>query len=77
MLTIKKNNDSPGSKDLPYGSCLIFAVILKKVTQLTFTRFLNQYRIHHAKRLLMQEFTVSKPVMPVVLKTLSYFNRTF
>ncbi len=54
-----------------------FCRYFKKVTQLTFTRFLNQYRIHHAKRLLMQEFTVSETCYACGFESLSYFNRTF
>jgi YesN/AraC family two-component response regulator len=44
---------------------------------MTFTDFLNQYRIERAKNLLMQGDNVSETCYAVGLDSLSYFNKLF
>jgi AraC-like DNA-binding protein len=44
---------------------------------MTFTEFVNQYRIERAKNLLMQNNNVSEVCFAVGLESLSYFNRIF
>lgn len=54
-----------------------FCRYFKKSTHLTFTDFLNQYRINQAKKLLMQEKTVSAACYESGFENLSHFNKTF
>ena len=49
----------------------------KKSTHLTFTDFLNQYRINQAKKLLMQDKNVSDACYETGFENLSHFNKTF
>ncbi len=49
----------------------------KKITHLTFTYFLNHYRINQAKRLLLLDKTVSEVCYECGYESLSYFNRVF
>jgi AraC-like DNA-binding protein len=44
---------------------------------MTFTEFVNQYRIERAKNLLMQNNNVSEVCFGVGLESLSYFNKIF
>jgi AraC-like DNA-binding protein len=44
---------------------------------MTFTDFLNQYRIERAKNLLMQGNNVTQTCYAVGLDSLSYFNKLF
>jgi AraC-like DNA-binding protein len=54
-----------------------FCRYFKRQTNLTFTAFVNQYRIERAKNLLMQNHNVSETCYAVGLGSLSYFNKLF
>ena len=54
-----------------------FCRYFKKMTRLTFTEFLNQYRINQAKKLLLQDKNVTEACYESGFASLSYFNRTF
>lgn len=54
-----------------------FCRSFKKVTQLTFTHFLHQYRINQAKRLLAADHNISEACYASGFESLSYFNRVF
>jgi AraC-like DNA-binding protein len=54
-----------------------FCRYFKRQTNMTFTAFLNQYRIERAKNLLMQNHNVSETCYAVGLESLSYFNKIF
>ena len=54
-----------------------FCRYFKKMTQLTFTEFLNQYRIEQAKRLLKSNKNVTETCYECGFESLSYFNRIF
>jgi AraC-like DNA-binding protein len=55
------------------GFCRYF----KKMTLMTFTEFVNQYRINQAKNLLLSGKTVSEVCFDCGFESLSYFNRIF
>lgn len=63
--------------ELCHLSQAAFCRYFKKMTRLTFTEFLNQYRIHHAKNLLLQDYTVTEACYESGFENLSYFNKTF
>jgi AraC-like DNA-binding protein len=54
-----------------------FCRYFKKSTHLTFTDFLNQYRVNQAKKLLMQNKTVTEACYQSGFENLSHFNKTF
>lgn len=54
-----------------------FCRYFKKSTGNTFIRFLNQYRVSQAKRLLLLDKNVSEACYECGFDSLSYFNRTF
>ena len=54
-----------------------FCRYFKKVSKLTFTEFLNQYRINHAKKLLISDKNVTETCYACGFESLSYFNRVF
>lgn len=54
-----------------------FCRYFKKMTRLTFTEFLNHYRINQAKKLLLQDKNVTETCFSSGFESLSYFNRTF
>jgi len=54
-----------------------FCRYFKKMTLLTFTEFLNQYRINQAKKLLLRDKNVTETCFESGFVSLSYFNRTF
>ena len=58
-------------------STAAFCRYFKKQTNMTFTEFVNQYRINQAKTLLLQENTVSEVCYSVGFQILSYFNKLF
>lgn len=54
-----------------------FCRYFKKTTKLTYTDFVNQYRITHSKKLLLQDKNVSEACYDSGFENLSYFNRAF
>jgi YesN/AraC family two-component response regulator len=58
-------------------SVAAFCRYFKKSTKLTYTHFVNQYRINHAKKLLMQDANVTEACYEVGFESLSYFNKIF
>jgi len=58
-------------------STAAFCRYFKKQTKMTFTNFVNQYRITQAKTLLLQDKTISETCYEVGFESLSYFNKLF
>lgn len=54
-----------------------FCRYFKKNTRMTFTDFLNQYRINQAKKMLMHDKNVTEACYESGFENLSYFNKTF
>lgn len=54
-----------------------FCRYFKKMTRLTFTSFVNHYRIDVAKKLMLQDKNISEVCFESGFESLSYFNRTF
>ena len=54
-----------------------FSRFFKKHSQMTFTDFVNQYRINQAKNFLLQDMSVSETCYAVGFDSLSYFNKLF
>jgi AraC-like DNA-binding protein len=54
-----------------------FCRYFKKQTRMTFTDFVNQYRITQAKTLLLKGLTVSEACYEVGFESLSHFNKVF
>ncbi|AUD02898.1 AraC family transcriptional regulator [Spirosoma pollinicola] len=54
-----------------------FCRYFKRMTRLTFTQFLNQYRINQAQKLLLLDNTVSEACYASGFESLSYFNKIF
>jgi AraC-like DNA-binding protein len=54
-----------------------FCRYFRKQTRMTFTDFVNQYRINHAKNLLLQNRSVTEACYAVGFESLSYFNKLF
>lgn len=54
-----------------------FCRYFKKATKLTYTDFVNQFRITHAKKCLLQDMNVSEACFESGFENLSYFNRRF
>jgi AraC-like DNA-binding protein len=54
-----------------------FCRYFKKMTRLTFTEFVNQYRINQAKKLLLQHKNVTEACFESGFESLSYFNKIF
>ncbi len=54
-----------------------FCRYFKKSTKLTYTDFVNQYRVNHAKKLLMQNANVTETCYDTGFESLSYFNKIF
>jgi AraC-like DNA-binding protein len=63
--------------DLSNLSMAAFCRFFKRMTKLTFTEFLNHYRISEAKRLLLLDNNVSETCFECGFESLSYFNRIF
>ncbi|WP_428660131.1 helix-turn-helix domain-containing protein [Runella sp.] len=63
--------------DLSHLSNAAFCRYFKKITRLTFTEFLNHYRINQAKKLLLMDKNVTESCFECGFESLSYFNRTF
>ena len=58
-------------------STAAFCRYFKKQTNMTFTNFVNQYRIDIAKNLLMQDKNITETCYAVGFTSLSYFNKLF
>ena len=58
-------------------STAAFCRYFKKQTKITFTEFVNQYRVTQAKTLLLQGNSVSEAAYEVGFESLSYFNKLF
>jgi len=58
-------------------STAAFCRYFKKQTKMTFTDFVNQYRITQAKTLLTKGLTVSEACYEVGFESLSHFNKLF
>lgn len=54
-----------------------FCRYFKKQTKMTFTDFVNQYRITQAKTLLLKDISVSEACYEVGFESLSHFNKLF
>lgn len=54
-----------------------FCRYFKRQTHMTFTDFVNQYRIERAKNLLMQDRNITETCYAVGFESLSYFNKLF
>jgi len=54
-----------------------FCRYFKRQTNMTFTDFVNQYRIDMAKNLLMQDKNIAETCYAVGFESLSYFNKLF
>jgi len=54
-----------------------FCRYFKKSTHLTFTDFLNQYRVNQAKKILLNDKNVSNACYETGFENLSHFNKTF
>lgn len=54
-----------------------FCRLFKKSTTMTFTDFVNQYRINQAKNYLLQDKTISETCYAVGFESISYFNKLF
>jgi AraC-like DNA-binding protein len=54
-----------------------FCRFFKKNTRMTFTDFVNQYRVNQAKNYLLLDKTVSETCFAVGFESLSYFNKLF
>ena len=69
--------DIPQMARLTHLTHAAFCRYFKKMTLLTFTEFLNQYRINQAKKLLLLDNTVTEVCFQCGFESLSYFNRIF
>jgi len=58
-------------------STAAFCRYFKKQTKMTFTDFVNQYRISQARTLLLQDKSVSEAAFAVGIESVSYFNKLF
>ena len=58
-------------------STAAFCRYFKKQTKMTFTDFVNQYRITQAKTLLLKDISVSEACYEVGFESLSHFNKLF
>ncbi|SFN23821.1 transcriptional regulator, AraC family [Chryseobacterium oleae] len=54
-----------------------FCRYFKKQTNMTFTEFVNNYRINQAKIFLLKDYSVTEVCFQVGFESLSYFNKLF
>ncbi|WP_295791791.1 AraC family transcriptional regulator [Mucilaginibacter sp.] len=54
-----------------------FCRYFKRQNNMTFTEFVNQYRVERAKNLLMQNHNVSETCYAIGFDSISYFNKLF
>ena len=73
-------NEAPNVNELAarvHLSTAAFCRYFKKQTKMTFTDFVNQYRITQSKTLLLQDKSVSEACYEVGFESLAYFNKVF
>jgi AraC-like DNA-binding protein len=58
-------------------SMAAFCRYFKRMTAMTFTEYLNQYRVNQAKKLLLKGYNVTEACFESGFINLSYFNKTF
>lgn len=63
--------------NLAHLTIAAFCRYFKKITRMTFTDFLNQYRINQAKKMLLHDKNVTEACYESGFENLSYFNKTF
>ena len=73
----QKSIDTQQIADVVNLSLPAFCRYFKKATKLTYTDFVNQYRIQYAKKLLIQDKNVTEACFESGFESLSYFNRIF
>ena len=73
----KEKIDIVQMAELTHLTHAAFCRYFKKMTLMTFTEFVNQYRINQAKTLLLLDKTVSEVCFDCGFESLSYFNRIF
>jgi len=54
-----------------------FCRYFKRITKLTFTEFVNHYRVDKAKKLLRQDFNITETCFQCGFESISYFNKVF
>ncbi len=54
-----------------------FCRYFRRMTQFTFTQFVNRYRVHEAQRLLLTDHNVTETAFACGFESLSYFNKVF
>lgn len=69
--------DIQEAAELTHFTVPAFCRYFRKMTRLTFTEFLNHYRINQAKKLLLLDKNVTETCFECGFESLSYFNRTF
>lgn len=72
-----RNIDVKELAQLTHLTTAAFCRYFKKTTHLTFTHFLNQYRINQAKKLLLHDKNVTGACYESGFENLSHFNKTF
>lgn len=73
-------NETPDVNEVAAGvhlSTPAFCRYFKKQTRMTFTEFVNQYRITQAKTLLLKDISVSEACYEVGFESPSHFNKLF
>ncbi|MEO6289076.1 MAG: AraC family transcriptional regulator [Ginsengibacter sp.] len=73
-------NDTPDVNEVAANvhlSTPAFCRYFKKQTKMTFTEFVNQYKITQAKTLLLQDKSISEVCFESGFESLSYFNKLF
>jgi len=54
-----------------------FSRYFRKMTRMTFTEYVNQYRVKQAKKLLLRDQSITEVCFASGFESLSYFNRVF
>jgi AraC-like DNA-binding protein len=73
-------NETPDVNDVASSvhlSTPAFCRYFRRQTKMTFTDFVNQYRITQAKTLLLQDRSITETCYEVGIGSLSYFNKLF
>jgi len=76
----KRYDQSPDVNEIAaqvHLSTAAFCRYFKRQTKMTFTDFVNQYRIGQAKTMLLQDRSVTEVCYAVGIESLSYFNKLF